>query len=71
MKNKATFFKELIITLIVAMLLASVVAIVLMFIVGTLGGNTEAMSYVNTFSSMVWGLFIGYKLNTLLREHRR
>jgi hypothetical protein len=70
MKNKSKFALELFITLIVASLLSSVIAITLGFTIMNLGGNTDALTYVNTIASSAWGIFVGYKLNTLLRQHR-
>jgi hypothetical protein len=71
MKNKSKFAVEIIITLIVAMLLSSTVAIILAFIAGNLGAKADSLVWVNTVASTAWGLFVGYKLNTLIREHRK
>jgi len=71
MKNKTKFVLELFITLIVASLLSSVIAFILAFIVGNLGGTIDSMSWINTTASCAWGVFVGYKLNTLIRQHRQ
>lgn len=70
MKNKSKFAKELIITLIVASLLSSTVVIILAFTLINLGASTDSIMYVNTLGATVWGLFVGYKINSLLREYR-
>ncbi|MET0980090.1 MAG: hypothetical protein ABWX90_02440 [Candidatus Saccharimonadales bacterium] len=71
MKNKSKFALEIIITLIVATLLSSTIAVILAFIAGNLGAKTHSLVWVNTVASIAWGLFIGYKLSTLIREHRK
>ncbi len=72
MKNKTKFYTELIITLIVASLLSWVVAFIVAFILGNLNmPSEEVLQYVNTAASTIWGLVVGYKLHSLLQEHRK
>lgn len=70
MKNKSKFIKELLMTLLVASLLSSTIVIILAFILLNLKASNSTVMYVNTFGASVWGLFVGYKLNSLLRDHR-
>ncbi len=71
MKNKAKFTLELFITLLIASLISSVFALILGFTIMNLGGDTGALTYANTLASSVWGVVVGYKLNTLIRQHRQ
>jgi hypothetical protein len=70
MKNKSKFIKELVIMLIIASLLSSTVVILLAFLLMNLNASEKTIMYVNTIGASVWGLFVGYKLNTLLRDNR-
>jgi cell shape-determining protein MreC len=70
MKNKARFIKEIIITLIVATLISIVLSAILIFILANFDAVTKGGEYVNTVSSSIWGLMVGYKISSLLRESR-
>lgn len=70
MKNKSKFIKELVVMLIIASLLSSTVVILLAFLLMNLNASEKTIMYVNTLGASVWGLFVGYKLNTLLRDNR-
>jgi hypothetical protein len=35
-----------------------------------LNASEKTIMYVNTIGASMWGLFVGYKLNTLLRDNR-
>lgn len=70
MKNVSKFIMEALITIIVAGLVSLMVATLLGFISGNLGWGSEGMMYTTTISSAVFGLVVGYKLNSLIREHK-
>ena len=70
MKNKSKFAKELIITLIVASLLSGVMTFILSFTFANLGVLAESRDYVVGVGAAIWGLFVGFKTNTLLRDYR-
>jgi hypothetical protein len=70
MKNRSKFALEVVITLIVASLVSSAVAILTGLVIMNLGGKTESLSYVNTLASCLWGVVVGYKLNSLIRQHQ-
>jgi putative Mn2+ efflux pump MntP len=69
MKNKSEFAKELIITLLVASLLSSSVTLIFSFTLVNLGVSGNSIGYVANIGATIWGLFVGYKINTLLREY--
>lgn len=57
-------------TLIVAGLISSALVFILVFILGNLGVGFESMMFVNTLGSIIWGLIVGYKMNTLIRAYK-
>lgn len=61
---------ELIFTLIVASLLSGVVVFIASFALANFGVPAESLTYTATGGATVWGLIVGYKLNTLLQKHR-
>lgn len=69
MKNKSKFARELIVTLIVASLLSGAVTLILSFFLVNLGVSSDSIDYVANIGATIWGLFVGYRINTLLREH--
>lgn len=69
MKNKSKFAKELIITLIVASLLSGTITLILSFTLANLGVSSDSMGYVANIGATIWGLFVGYKISSLLREY--
>lgn len=68
MKNKSKFARELIITLIVASLLSGAVTLILSFFLVNLGVSSDSIDYVANIGATIWGLLVGYRINTLLRE---
>lgn len=72
MKNPSKFITDLIVTVIIALLLAAVIEGVLLFIVGNLGtiGQSDWM-WINTTGSVVAGLLVGYKLNALVADTKK
>lgn len=71
MKNIPKFLTEIIVTVIVAGILSMVPAAILLFIFGNLQMGDNGVVYANTISSIVFGLVVGYKLNSLIREHKQ
>ena len=71
MKNKIKFIKELIITIVIASLLNFIVTFVLSFILVNVGVPSDSIGYVANIGAAIWGIFVGYKVNTLLRESRQ
>lgn len=71
MKNPGKFAIELSFTVVVAFLLSLVVTVAFTFIAGNLGSATEWMTTINAVSSTVFGLVVGFKLNDLLRQHKK
>lgn len=71
MNRKLQFAKEFVVAMLVATLLSSVIALLLSFVLMNLGMDVmEMMTYVNITTSIIWGLFVGYRLNTLVREYQ-
>ncbi len=71
MKNIPKFVTEIIVTVIVAGLLSMVSVAILLFIFGNLRMGNDVVVYANTISSIVFGLVVGYKSNSLIREHKQ
>jgi predicted membrane protein len=69
MKSTPKFITELIITIVIAGILSGIAALLLAFITGNAGTFNESVATINAMSSVVFGLIIGYKLNSLLRQH--
>ena len=70
MKDIGKFVAELSVTFIVAMVLSIVFAVVAYFIIGNIGTvDPTTTQWVSTASGVVIGFILGYKLNTLIREH--
>ena len=71
MKNRSKFALELLITLLVASLLSSVISLGLGFIMYNLGtANTDTIGYVNMLAAVSWGVYVGYKVKSLIEQHR-
>lgn len=70
MKNVSKFITETLLTIVVAGLVSLVVATLLGFISGNLGWGNDGMMYTTAISSGVFGLIVGYKLNSLIREYK-
>ena len=72
MNNKLKFTQELIVTLIIASLFTALVGFIFIFAALNLGADAEwAMQTQRTILGTIWGLYVGYKLNTLIRQYRR
>lgn len=71
MNNTPKFVKELALTIIVAALISIVLATLLGFISGNLALGENGTMYVNAISNGVFGLIVGYKLSTLVRQHKK
>lgn len=69
MNNKSKFALEIFITLFIATLLSSAISIIFGLIVMNLGRTANWLPYVNMLASCVWGLFVGYKINSLRQKH--
>ncbi|GEM_PF-3353606 len=70
MKNVSKFIIELVITIVVAGLLSTIVTLVLTFVTGNAGTFNESVANINLVSSILFGLIIGYKLNSLLQQQK-
>lgn len=70
MKNPSKFALELAITVIVAYLLSLIVSFVLVFVFGNMGPDVDTKDINNLISGAVFGLIVGFKLNSLLRQHK-
>lgn len=71
MKNRSKFALELLIILLVASLLSSVISLGLGFIMYNLGtANTDTIGYVNMLAAVSWGVYVGYKVKSLIEQHR-
>ncbi len=71
MKNTSKFITELLITIVVAALISIILAAILGFISSNLALGDNGMTYVNGISNTVFGLIIGFKLSTLMRDHKK
>lgn len=71
MKNPSKFALELAVTVVVAFLLSLVLSLILTFAIGNSSFNGNWPMIVNSVSSVVFGLIIGFKLNDLLRQHKK
>ena len=71
MDNKGKFALEIVVTLVIASLLSSVVSLGLGFIIYNLGmNNSDTIAYVNMIATTSWGLYVGYKIKSLIEQHR-
>lgn len=71
--DSSTFILELVITIGVAAVLAAVLLVAAGFVIAnvdSLATNVDAYSSVAHVSSIVFGLIVGYRLNTLFQLHR-
>ncbi len=72
MNNKLKFTQELIVTLIIASIFTAVVGFIFVFTALNLGADAEwAMQTQRTILGTVWGLYVGYRLHTVIQRHRR
>ncbi len=70
MKDTGKFVAELAVTFVVALVLSIVFAVIAYFVIANVGTvNATAVQWVSTASGVVIGFILGYKLNTLIREH--
>jgi ABC-type multidrug transport system permease subunit len=70
-KNLHKLLLELVFTLVVAALLSIVLAFFALFVLANLNVPVEYRSYVNFVSGALFGLFVGYKLKTLVVEYKK
>lgn len=71
MKNLRKFIVELVITIVVALLLSLLAALILGFAAGNAGVLGKYFSEINMLTGVIFGLIVGYKLNTLVRENKK
>lgn len=70
-KNSTKLLVEIVFTLVVAALLSILLAFFALFILANLNVPVEYRSYVNFASGALFGLFVGYKLKTLIVEYKK
>ena len=70
MKNTPKLIVEFIFTVFIASVLSAILALILMFIAGNLNIYDQAIATINSVTGTVFGLILGYKLNTLVRLHK-
>lgn len=72
MKNTPKFTIELIITIVVATILSAIVSFLTALLAKSFNASTvDAITYANTSAATAWGLIVGYKLHSLIEQHRR
>lgn len=71
MKNVSKFYTELIFTVIVAGIGSWLLAFFAWFILANFDVTSEAKTYVDFVSGILFGLIVGYKLKTLMLEHKK
>ena len=70
--SNAQPYIELCLSVLVAFALSTLIAIILAFVATSLGYFTHEISiWINTLSSLVAGLVVGYQLNALLVTHTK
>lgn len=70
MNNTSKFIVEIVITIIIAALVSGVIGILLAFVAGNIGTYADASSWINFVVGAVFGLIVGYKLNSLIKSRK-
>lgn len=70
MKDKSKLALELFVTLLIASLLSSTISLGLGMIMRSFGmGDPNTINYVNMLAALAWGLYVGYKVKSLIEQH--
>lgn len=70
MKNIPRFIVELVFTVFIALILSGALELVLQSFALSNGMTTQWRAGINAISGVMFGLIIGYKLNSLIRTHK-
>jgi hypothetical protein len=71
MKNVSKFYTELVFTVIVAGIGSWLLAFLAWFLLANFNVTSEAKTYVDFVSGILFGLIVGYKLKTLMLVHTK
>lgn len=70
MNKKLSLALQIIGTLLIAALVSSAIGFILAFILGNLGLYYKSFNIINSATSILYGLLVGYKLNNVIRDYR-